>query len=302
DRLLAALGIARAQRRGEDLLQQRRLAVGRRAEDAQVAPADAVARELGDGADDLALGLVEVRGPGPRLALDDAVLLELLDQRRIGARLLEDVLERVQRAPAAHRHARAPRTAPLGGLGHLAVLLRASARELLADDAQRQELVALQAQDRAQALHVGRRVEAVAAGCAPRREELLVLEVADLGDRDVGELLRERLADRPDGHRLAARRALVDLGKFDVGHRQWSTSWPRARAGQAPAPLAKDAGRGQWRSHGPDRGRTPAVIGVGQVVFGVARWATTAGGRSACTCRSAARRRPRGGATRSAGG
>ena len=30
DRLLAALGVARAQRRGEDLLQQRRLAVGRR--------------------------------------------------------------------------------------------------------------------------------------------------------------------------------------------------------------------------------------------------------------------------------
>ena len=60
DRLLAALGVARAQRRGEDLLQQRGLAVGRGAEDAQVAPADAVAGELGDRADDLALGLVVV--------------------------------------------------------------------------------------------------------------------------------------------------------------------------------------------------------------------------------------------------
>src|SRR3712207_8187890 len=57
DRLVAALGIARAKGRGQDLLQQRRLAVGRAAEDAQVAPADAVARELGDRADDLALGL-----------------------------------------------------------------------------------------------------------------------------------------------------------------------------------------------------------------------------------------------------
>ena len=84
DRLLAALGIARAQRRGEDLLQQRRLAVGRRAEDAQVAPADAVARELGDRADDLALGLVEVLDPGAQLALDDAVLLELGDELQIG--------------------------------------------------------------------------------------------------------------------------------------------------------------------------------------------------------------------------
>ena len=50
------------------------------------------------------------------------------------------------------------------------------------------------------------------------RQELLVLEVADLRDGDVGELLRERLADRPDRHRLAARRALVDLREFDVGH------------------------------------------------------------------------------------
>ena len=39
DGLLAPLGVARAQRRGEDLLQQRGLALGRGAEDAQVAPA-----------------------------------------------------------------------------------------------------------------------------------------------------------------------------------------------------------------------------------------------------------------------
>src|SRR4051794_39994859 len=140
DGLLAALGIARAQRRGEDLLQQRRLAVRARAEHAQVAPADAVARQLGDRADDLALGLVEVRDAGAYLALDDPVLLQLLDQRRLGARLLEHVVERVQGAAAAHRDARrAPRGALLD-LRHLAVLLGAAARELLADDAQREEL------------------------------------------------------------------------------------------------------------------------------------------------------------------
>ena len=49
--------------------------------DAQVAPADAVTGQLGDRADDLALGLVVVAGPGAVLALDDAVLLELGDQR-----------------------------------------------------------------------------------------------------------------------------------------------------------------------------------------------------------------------------
>src|SRR3954469_13440486 len=155
DGLLAPLGIPRAQRRGKDLLQQRRLAVGRRAEDAQVAPAHAVARQLGDGADDLALGLVEVGDARAHLALDDAVVLELLDQRGVGAGLVDDVVERVQRAAAAHRDAgRAPGRAAVG-LGHLAVpLLGAPARELLADDAQRQELVALQAQDRAQPLDV----------------------------------------------------------------------------------------------------------------------------------------------------
>src|SRR4051795_11499398 len=208
DGLLAALGIARAQRRGEDLLEQGRLAVGAGAEDAQVAPADAVAGELGDGADDLALGLVEVRGSGARLALDDAVLLQLLDQRRLGAGVLEDVLERVQRAAAADRHAGAAPRAPLGrGLRDLAVLLGPATGQLLADDAQRQELVALEAQDRAQALDVGRRVEAVAAGGAARRQQLLVLEVADLRDGDVGELLLQRLADGPDRHRLPRRRA-----------------------------------------------------------------------------------------------
>ena len=63
--------------------------------------------------------------------------------------------------------------------------------EFLADDPQRQELVALQPQDRAQPLDVLRREEAVAAGRAPRREQLLLLQVPDLRDRDVGELVLE---------------------------------------------------------------------------------------------------------------
>src|SRR5919199_9829 len=61
DRLLAPVRVARAQRRRQDLLEQRRLAVGRGAEDAQVAPGHAVARELRDGADDLLLGVVVER-------------------------------------------------------------------------------------------------------------------------------------------------------------------------------------------------------------------------------------------------
>jgi hypothetical protein len=61
--------------------------------------------------------------------------------------------------------------------------------ELLADDPQRQELVALQAQDGAQARDVGLRVQPVAAGGPARRQQLLILQIADLGDRDVRELL-----------------------------------------------------------------------------------------------------------------
>src|SRR3954470_7608882 len=58
DRLLSPLGVPRAQRRREDLLEQGRLTVRRGAEDAKVAPADAEARQLGDRADDLLLGVV----------------------------------------------------------------------------------------------------------------------------------------------------------------------------------------------------------------------------------------------------
>ena len=113
--------------------------------------------------------------------------------RRVGARLLEHVLERVQRAPrsrtdgapagAAHGFGRRR-----GGRGDVARRC-APAGELLTDDAQRQELVALQAQDRAQPRHVAAAVEAIAARRAARRQQLLVLEVADLRDRDVRELL-----------------------------------------------------------------------------------------------------------------
>src|SRR4029079_17399506 len=78
--------------------------------------------------------------------------------------------------------------------------------QLLADHSQWQELVALQAQDRAQTLHVGLRVQAVAALRAPRLQQLLALEVADLRDRDLGELALELLADGPDRQRLAAAR------------------------------------------------------------------------------------------------
>src|SRR5204862_2641323 len=77
-------------------------------------------------------------------------------------------------------------------------------RQLLADYLQRQELVALQAQDRAQALDVRLGVEAVAALGAARLEQLLALEVADLRDGDLRELPLELLADGADRQGLPA--------------------------------------------------------------------------------------------------
>src|SRR5262249_11063262 len=82
-------------------------------------------------------------------------------------------------------------------------LLARAGRKFLTDHPQREELVALHAQDRAQPLDVGLAVEAISAGRAPRREQLLVLEVADLRDRDVVEFLPQDLRDGADRERLA---------------------------------------------------------------------------------------------------
>src|SRR3984885_11572767 len=216
DRLLAALGIARAQRGSEDALQQLRLAIGGAAEHAQIAPADAIPSQLGHRPDDLAFGLVVVARPAARLALDPPEVDELAHQAGLSARLLHHVLERVQGPGVAYVDDRVTEPAPLAR-GRRDVALRPSAGELLADHPQREELVALQAQDRPQALDVALRVETVAALRPARREQLLILEVADLGDRDVGELLVQRLADGADRDRLLARRVAVVVGRVRKG-------------------------------------------------------------------------------------
>src|SRR5205807_3405723 len=82
--------------------------------------------------------------------------------------------------------------------------------ELLPDDAERQELVALQAQDRLQPVDLVLAEQAVAAGRAPRRQQALVLQVADLRDRDVRELRLEAPAHGAD--RLQPRRLGAGLG------------------------------------------------------------------------------------------
>ena len=81
--------------------------------------------------------------------------------------------------------------------------------ELVLDHAQRQELVALQPQDRLQPLEVGLAEQPVAALRAPRRQQPLVLEVADLRDRDVRELVDEPAHDLADAKQPLAGLRLV---------------------------------------------------------------------------------------------
>src|SRR5262249_46491143 len=131
------------------------------------------------------------RPPGVRLADEPGRPPGLLDQ----------LLDREQGALAGLEAGRPPQS---GGDAALA-LLAPTRGELLADHPQRQELVALHAQDVPQALDVGLAVEAVAAPGSPRGEQLLVLRGAGLRDRDVVELAAEDLGDGADRERLAVR-------------------------------------------------------------------------------------------------
>ena len=185
-----AIGVGGAQLRREHLLDQARLALDRRVDRAQMARVEAVALQASGRGDDL-----HVLGPeAPGLGGDQAELLEAADELLVDAGGADQLAE--ARAAGGAGADRAAARALAGALGGLL--------ELVADHAQRQELVALQAQDRAQALDVLLREEAVAAARALRMQQPLLLEVADLRDRDVGVLDAQRGADRADRQAPAA--------------------------------------------------------------------------------------------------
>src|SRR5204863_8435343 len=91
------------------------------------------------------------------------------------------------------------------------------------------------------AREVALRIEAIAAGGAPRREQFLILQVADLRDRDVGKLLRERLGHGTDRQRLLSRGGLVGSAR---------ACSPAARAPLALAlrPALRALRSGLWRA------------------------------------------------------
>ena len=175
---LAALGVPRPERRRDELLEQCGLAVGAVTEGAEVPRRDAVARELGAGRGHIRVGRAVELAAALLARLEQAVLLELLRELRRDPGPLAQLAE----AELLLLARRARRLAPA------ARLRRRGRGQLLADHPERQELVALEAEDRLEALDVLVGVEPVAALRAPRREQALVLEVADLRDRDVGEL------------------------------------------------------------------------------------------------------------------
>src|SRR5262245_30880637 len=118
--------------------------------------------------------------------LEQAELLELAHALRRETRALAQLLELDVVLALADGRAPAPPLAPGPG------------GKLLPDDPEWQELVALQPQDRLEPLDVLLAEQPVSALCALQRQQALVLEVADLRDRDVRELRLQPPAAVPD--------------------------------------------------------------------------------------------------------
>jgi len=178
------IGIVRAELRRDDLLELRRLLLGTGLEGPQVPGLDPVARELEARGDDVRVTF-RVAPPSPLLPrLEQPVVLEVAHERR---RCSSALAERVE-------------VELLLGLAEPGARPRLPARrcKLLPDDAKREELVALEAEDRLQPVDVVLGEEPVATLRAPRGEQSLVFQVADLRDGEVGELVLEAAADRAD--------------------------------------------------------------------------------------------------------
>ena len=204
-RLGGAVLVAAMGHRLDDLLDQRELTIGGQAERAQVSGAVAELGHLRGDAGDLQCCGVVVGGAGRlddqpeglELAQDlvgDAGLLQQLLARQ--AQLLALGNEILRRGIGVRGHER-PRRGVRGtqGRGLQAPVDRV---EVLADDLQGQVVVALHPKHVAQSLGVGAGELPVARGGPLRLDEVLGLQVADLGDADVREVRAQQVQDLPD--------------------------------------------------------------------------------------------------------
>ena len=231
ERRLAPLRVARAQRRRDELLEQRGLPVGGRAEGAQVARPDPERRELGADRGDL--------GVAGRVALLRAVPASLERPYSSSSRISCGV-------------------APERSRSSVALQLLLGARQT-------------------------RPLAVAVATCRPQARPAPAGSRAAAGTRHAG----------------------------GAGSSAGARPRPRRRGGSRPASASARAGPGP-RGSGSSRSRRPGTRRAGcrqtapmceqAVPRGCLGCAALTRGRSACTCRSAPRRRPRAGRTRSGGG
>src|SRR5919199_4636024 len=184
---LPPLRVAGAQSGRDDGFQQARFAGRGGAEGPQVAGRDAELREPRAGDRDVDVALAVELLPLVRVRLEEPVVLELTRKLAADPGAPAELPEVQVLLPTEPKRPRP-----------LAVLAARGRGKLLTDHAQRQELVALEAQERLEPLDVLLAEEPIAALRPPEREQALVLEVADLRDRDVRELLLEPRADGAD--------------------------------------------------------------------------------------------------------
>src|SRR6266545_7469632 len=196
---LPSLRVPRAQGGSDDLLEQPGLAVRACSKAPEIARLDAVTGEAEASGDDVDVSFGIETCPVLDTRLEEPEILELPGELAARARTRAERLE---------VDLLLVRTQPASG-GTLTVGRAKRRGQLLPDDAQREELVALQAQDHLQAVDVVIGKQAVPALRPPGRHQALILEVADLGDGDVGELGLEPPADCSDRQRT--RVALVFL-------------------------------------------------------------------------------------------
>src|SRR5262249_4128561 len=137
---LPSLRVARPEGRRDDSLEQPAFAVGGRSECPQVARRDAVARQLSARERDLRVGFAVELLAAVRSRGQETEVLELADELGTDRRAVAEIVQ----AEEVFLVAEAERPSALP-------FRRGWRRQLLADHPQRQELVALEQQDRPQA-------------------------------------------------------------------------------------------------------------------------------------------------------
>ncbi len=202
-----------AQRGQHDLLDEAALAIDRTLHGAQVLGSQTGPGQARGGGHHAGFELGVAAHAADLTALDELELFELGQQVRVGGGELLEVF--------AGELLLACRVGQEIGLAQAAAGRPGDAGrrplDLLADDLERQILVALQRQHADQPLIVVAREQPVAALGAPWRDQALLFEVAQLADADVGELALQAVDDRPDRHELLVADVEQDFGPFVHG-------------------------------------------------------------------------------------